>query len=77
MIRLLKIDFRKYFYSKTFWVLISVYLALIMLVFFSIEKLMNSVMVQAVQNAPMTMPDFSMYCFPLVCHNLAYVGGFF
>lgn len=77
MYRLLKIDFRKYFFSKTFWVLISMYLALIVIVFFSAEKIINNVVVDLGQGAPMPVPEFSLYSLPLVWHNLTFVGGFF
>lgn len=78
MYRLLKIDFRKYYYSKIFWILVSIYLALIVLVFFSAEKILNSVIIeQAGQNSPVPVPSFSLYSFPLVWHNLTFVGGFF
>jgi ABC-2 type transport system permease protein len=77
MISLLKIDFRKYFFSKVFWILLSIYLALIVIVFFSSEKMLNNVIVEAGKGAPVTVPNFSLYSLPLVWHNLTFVGGFF
>ncbi len=77
MLRLLKIDFRKYVYSKTFWVLISMYLGLLVIVFFTVEKFLNSIVTDAGSNAPIPMPGFSLYTFPLVWHNLTFLGGFF
>jgi len=77
MYRLLKIDFRKYFFSRTFWVLISMYLVLIVLVFFSSEKILNNIIVEAGQSSPVPVPNFSLYSLPLVWHNLTFVGGFF
>jgi len=77
MFSLIKIDFRKYFFNRVFWILISIYLALIVIVFFSSEKMLNNVIVQAGKNSPMTVPNFSLYSFPLVWHNLTFVGGFF
>ena len=76
MYRLLKIDFRKYFYSKTFWVLISMYLGLLVLVFFTVEKVLNSFVTDVSADAPVPMPDFSLYSFPYIWHNLTFFGGF-
>jgi len=77
MISILKIDFRKYFFSRVFWILILIYLALITVVFFSSEKMLNNVIVEAGKGAPLTIPSFSLYSLPLVWHNLTFVGGFF
>ena len=77
MIRLLKIDFRKYIFSKTFWILLAVYAVLLVLTFFLIEKILNNIMIEAGQSAPVPMPEFSLYSFPLVWHNLTYLAGFY
>lgn len=77
MFSLLKIDFRKYFFSRTFWVLVSIYLVLIVIVFFSTEKLLNNIIIEAGQSSPVPVPEFSLYSLPLVWHNLTFVGGFF
>ena len=78
MFRLLKIDFRKYYYSKSFWILIVIYLGLNVLTFFLAELVMNNMVVNAEQNSPMpvTIPGFSLYNFPLIWHNLTFLGGF-
>jgi ABC-2 type transport system permease protein len=79
MYKLLKIDFRKYFYSKSFWVLLSIYLFLNVVAFFTIELMLNNMVINAEQNSPMPVkiPTFSLYNFPLIWHNLAFLGGFF
>ncbi len=77
MYRLLKIDFRKYFYSRTFWILSIVYLTLMVLVFFGIEKFLNTFMHNASKNAAIPIPNFSLYSFPYVWQNMAYLAGFF
>jgi len=41
MFRLLKIDFRKYFYNKTFWVLVAIYVVLNVVAFSVMEKALN------------------------------------
>ena len=76
MVRLLKIDFRKYFYSKVFWIMISIYAALLLMVFFGAEKFVNGVLANASTTAPVTMPGFTLYSFPLVWQNLAFFAGF-
>lgn len=48
-----------------------------MLTFFLIEKILNNVMIEAGQGAPVAIPEFSLYSFPLVWHNLTYLGGFY
>lgn len=76
MLRLIKIDFKKYFYSKVFWVMISIYAALLLLVFFGAEKFVNGVLANASTTAPVTMPGFTLYSFPYVWQNLAFFAGF-
>jgi ABC-type transport system involved in multi-copper enzyme maturation permease subunit len=73
---LLKIDFKKYFYSRAFWVMLAVYFALLVLFFFGVEKFVNEAFKSAGKSSPVTIPAFSIYAFPYVWHNLAYLGGF-
>jgi len=77
MIRLIKIDFRKYFYSRSFWILTSLYLLLIVLVFAGSQGFMNKITENAGKNSPISIPSFSLYSFPYVWHNLAFLAGFF
>ncbi len=77
MIRLLKIDFRKYFYNRSFWVLFLIYVLLNLLVFTGAEKFVNEIVQNAGSSTPLEIPGFSLYSFPLVWHNLSYLGGFF
>lgn len=76
MLRLLKIDFKKYFYSKIFWIMISIYSALLIMVFFGAEKFVNGMLASASTSAPVTMPGFTLYSFPFVWQNLAFFAGF-
>lgn len=76
MFRLLKIDFKKYFYSKVFWIMTGIYAGLLILVFFGAEKIINGILANASTNAPVTMPGFTLYSFPLVWQNLAFFAGF-
>ena len=77
MFRLLKIDFKKYAYTRTFWVLLLIYFVLIVGVFFGVEKFLNQALNNARTNAPIPVPDFSLYSFPYVWQNLAFLGGYF
>jgi len=77
MVELFKIDFRKYLYSRTFWVMLAIYFVLIVLVFSGVEKFLNTTIKNAGQGAPLTVPEFSLYSFPAVWQNLTFLGGFF
>jgi ABC-type transport system involved in multi-copper enzyme maturation permease subunit len=52
------------------------YLGLMVIVFFSMEKLLNSIVTDASSGSPVPMPGFSLYNFPLVWQNLTFLGGF-
>ncbi len=73
---LLKIDFKKYFYSRAFWVMLAVYFALLVMFFFGVEKIVNEALKSSSKSSPVTIPAFSIYAFPYVWHNLAFLGGF-
>jgi len=75
MLSLLKIDFKKYFFSKTFWVLGLMYLGLIFMILFASEWVLNNVVKEASTQTAMQIPTFSLYEFPLVWHNLTFLGG--
>ncbi len=77
MLRLIKIDFKKYAYNRTFWILLLTYFALIVALFFLAEKILNLFIADAKTNVPIPVPEFSFYSFPYVWHNLAFFGGFF
>lgn len=76
MLRYIRIDFRKYFYSKTFWVLFLLYLVLNVIIFSGAEKFVNELVKTTSNGSPMMIPDFSLYSFPHVWHNLSFLGGF-
>ncbi len=77
MIRLIKIDYRKYFYSRTFWILTVMYLLLMAMVFFGMETFLNNVLKSNIKNGGVPIPEFSLYSFPYVWQNLAYLAGYF
>lgn len=75
MIRLLKIDIRKYYSSNAFWVMLAMYLGLIFAILFGAEGFLNSIVVNANTNSPMTFQEFSIYSFPGAWHMLTFLGG--
>jgi ABC-2 type transport system permease protein len=77
MRRLAKIDFRKYFYNRTFWVLSALYLILQLFVFVVTESFMNHIVAKAGAGSAVTIPPLSLYSFPSVWHNLSFLAGFF
>ncbi len=77
MIRLIKIDFRKYFRSRSFWVLSVLYVVLVVFVFLVTESFLNHVVNRVGKSSQIAVPGFSLYSFPYVWHNLAFLAGFF
>lgn len=77
MNKLIKIDFRKYYRSRTFWVLSALYVVLVVFVFMVTESFLNHVVSNVGKNAQVAIPGFSLYSFPYVWHNLAFVARFF
>ena len=77
MNKLIKIDYRKYGHSRSFWVLSALYVALVLIVFMVIESFLNHVMTNVGKGSSVTIPGFSLYSFPHVWHNMAYLAGFF
>ena len=75
--RLIKIDFRKYYRSRSFWVLSGLYVVLVIFVFMVIESFLNHVVTQVGKGSQIKVPEFSLYSFPYVWHNLAFLAGFF
>lgn len=75
MIRLFKIDFRKYVSSNTFWILLAMYLGSILVIIYGAEGFLNSIVVNANTNSPMTFQEFSIYSFPGTWHMLTFLGG--
>lgn len=75
MFRLLKIDIRKYYSSAAFWILLAMYLGLIFIILFGAEGFLNSIVVNANTNSPLTFQEFSIYSFPGTWHVLTFLGG--
>ena len=80
MIRLFKIEYLKLFYSKTFWVIITLYTGLTWPVALIIDKTSKSFTFGdgGEQNGPnLESLGFSVFNFPDIWMNLAYMLSFF
>lgn len=80
MKRLLKIELNKVLYSKAFWMVFGLYLALIGPASFAMDKMFKSSSISANGQpniADMLLQGFSIFKFPYVWHNMAYLMGWF
>lgn len=76
MKRLGLITFRKLFKSRVFWIMLSLYVLSLSGMLFGVESFVNKIAGDASRNSPIPIPDFSLYQFPYVWHNLSYLAGF-
>jgi ABC-2 type transport system permease protein len=81
MIRLLKIEFTKLFYSKTFWIIIGLYILLLAPIANSFDSIFKNVHIGGQNNQPniagMLAQGFSAFDFPKVWQNMAYLATWF
>lgn len=82
MIRLLKIEFHKILYSKAFWIIIGLYIVLSGPIAFGVENFLTSIVnslgeQQQPSIANLALKGYSIFNFPDVWHNLAYVANLF
>ncbi len=75
--RLIKIDARKYLHNRTFWVFSALYAIMVVLVFTGMESFLNHVVSRVGGKTQTAIPTFSLYAFPYVWHNLAFIAGLF
>jgi len=76
MIRLLQIELRKALRFKAIWWLSLLYFGVMAALLFGIEAFINEVVSDAGSNLPITIPGVSLYSFPGIWHNLAYLSSF-
>ena len=77
MIRLIKIEFRKLIYSKSWWLLLGLYFVVMILALINYNHLVSNADIM-LKNVPEV--DFSLkkiMRFPEIWHNLTYLAGFF
>lgn len=55
--------------------LLLIYSGLILSILFFAEKVLNIFVVNANTSTPFPLPEFSIYSYPLIWHNLAYLAG--
>lgn len=77
MKHLLRIEFRKVFKNNIFWLTLGLYILGMIIILIGTESFINKVVSNANRNSPIPIPDFSLYAFPYIWHNLTYLGGFF
>jgi ABC-type transport system involved in multi-copper enzyme maturation permease subunit len=81
MKRLLKIEFTKLFYSKTFWIILGLYILLLAPIAHGFDSIFKNVHIggdsQKVNMASMLASGFSAFDFPGVWQNMAYLASWF
>lgn len=79
MLRLLKIEFHKIFYNRTSLIILGMYLLLLAPVAFGLDNLLNSarINVGGTELNPLDFTDFSLFKFPKVWHNMAFLASCF
>lgn len=77
MTHLLKIEWRKIAPNKTFWILIILYAFILGSIFFGIQSFIENTTSELQKESSVKVPGISLYLFPDIWHNLAYLAGFF
>jgi len=77
MITYLRIELRKLIYSNTFWIIIGLHALFLIIAFAGAEAFINKGLQNAENSSPTAIPFVSLYTFPQVWHNVAYLSGFF
>jgi len=77
MLKLIKIEFKKILYYKTFWILSSLFLLLLTLVTFGIQGIIDNIINDSNLHSPIPIPKFSIYQFPDIWHNMSFLAGYF
>lgn len=71
-----RITSRKLFKSRTFWVMLLLYVLSMSALIFGVESFINKIAENASKNSPIPIPRFSIYAFPYIWQNLSYLSGF-
>lgn len=77
MITYLRIESRKLIYSNTFWIIIGLHALFLIVAITGAEAFINKGLQNAENSSPAGIPLVSLYAFPMVWHNVAYLSGFF
>lgn len=76
MFRLLQIEIKKALGFRAIWWLALLYFAVMATMLFGVEAFINEVVSDAGSNLPISIPGVSLYAFPGVWHNMAYLASF-
>ena len=76
MFRLIQIELIKSLRFKAIWWLSLLYFAVVATMLFGVQTFINEILTDAGNNLPIQIPGVSLYSFPLVWHNLAYLASF-
>jgi len=80
MIRLLKIELHKIRYSRTFWIILGLYIALLAPVAIGFDHIFKSFSfgnANQPSTANIMLQGFTVFNYPGVWHNMAYIAGWF
>ncbi len=81
MIRLLRIEFHKLLYSKVFWIILGLYIILLAPIAFWLDSILTTITVNNGEQQPsissLIMQGYSVFNFPDVWHNMAYLASWF
>lgn len=77
MIKLLKIEFKKVTYNKTFWVLLGLYGIILGGILIGVQTFINELMIDVGKNAPIPVSKISLYEFPSIWQNFTFLAGNF
>ena len=71
-----RIAARKLFKSRSFWIMLLLYVFSLSTLIFGIEAFIKNVTVNAGNKSPIPIPEVSVYIFPYIWQNISYLAGF-
>ena len=80
MVRILKIEFQKLLYSRTFWIIFGLYVVLLAPISFGLDGILKSVNISGGKQpsvANLLLKGYSVFNFPGVWHNMTYIASCF
>ncbi|MDZ7744074.1 MAG: ABC transporter permease subunit [Bacteroidota bacterium] len=76
MLRLIKIEWQKIYAYRTFWVYMIIFFAITGLVLAGVEGFLNAITENSQKESDVPIPEFSVYTFPHIWHNLVFLASF-
>jgi len=76
MIRLIRIELKKIFSYKAFWLLAGFYAVSLTFTLIVAQVIINKILLEAGKSAPIPLINISLYQFPRIWNNLTYMAGF-